>query len=45
MRWSERPLAVRSRFAWLVRFHSGLRALSVAVAHLILVRRESVRFS
>ena len=37
-RWSERPPAVRLRFACRVRFHSGPRALSVAVAHLILVR-------
>jgi hypothetical protein len=37
-RWSERPPATRLRFASLVRLHSDLRSLSVAVAHLILVR-------
>ena len=38
MRCSERPPAAGSRFAWLPRFHFGRRALSVAVAHLFLVR-------
>ena len=38
MRWSERPPAVRLRFAHRVRFHSGPRSLSVAVAHLVFVR-------
>jgi hypothetical protein len=38
MRWSERPPAARSRFTWLVHFHRGQRSLSVAVAHLVLVR-------
>src|SRR6266436_2757358 len=38
MRWSERPPAARSRFAWRGRFPCGLRSLSLAVAHLVLVR-------
>jgi hypothetical protein len=38
MRWSERPPAVRPRSGWLLRLPSGPRALSVAVAHLVLVR-------
>jgi hypothetical protein len=38
MRWSERPPVVRSRFARLERFYSDRCALSVAVAHLVLVR-------
>ena len=38
MRWSERPPAVRSRFASLPPRRFEPRALSVAVAHLILVR-------
>ena len=38
MRWSERPPVVRSRFKWLMHLHSERRALSVVVAHLILVR-------
>jgi hypothetical protein len=38
MRWSERPPAVRSRSARLVRLHCDPRSLPVAVAHLVLVR-------
>src|SRR5437867_2075750 len=38
MRWSERRPAARLRFAWLVHAHCDLRAFSVAVAHLVLVR-------
>jgi hypothetical protein len=38
MRWSERPPAVRSRLTWLVRLHCERCSLSLAVAHLILVR-------
>ncbi len=38
MRWSERPPAPRPRFQSLMRLHSERRALSVAVAHLFLVR-------
>ena len=38
MRWSDRPPAASSHFAWLKRLHFGPRALSVAVAHLFLVR-------
>ena len=38
MRWSERPPVVRSRLTSLQPFRFGPRALSVAVAHLILVR-------
>jgi hypothetical protein len=38
LRWSERPPVARPHLARLVRFHSATRALSVAVAHLFLVR-------
>jgi hypothetical protein len=38
MRWSEPPPAVRFRFTWLQPFHCDPRALSAAVAHLVLVR-------
>ena len=38
MRWSERPPVVRSRFPSLQPFRFGPRTLSVAVAHLVLVR-------
>jgi hypothetical protein len=38
MRWSERPPAVRSRFAWLEPFYFKRRPPSVAIAHLVLVR-------
>jgi|GEM_PF-1370854 len=41
MRWSERPPAARSRFEWLLSLHFERRTPSVAVAHLILVRRNS----
>src|SRR6266403_470030 len=37
-RWSERPPVVRSRLALLAPLHFGSRSLSVAVAHLFLVR-------
>jgi hypothetical protein len=40
-RWSERPPAVRPRFSCLLRLHCGLRSLSVAVAHLVLVKPHS----
>ena len=43
MRWSERPPAARSQSALLERPHSDPRALSVAVAHLILVRPVILR--
>jgi hypothetical protein len=43
MRWSERPPAVRSRLAQLALLHFGPHALSVAVAHLVLVRRMNTR--
>jgi hypothetical protein len=42
MRWSERPPAVRSRFAWLQLLRSGPSAVSVAVAHLVLVSQKPV---
>jgi hypothetical protein len=45
MRWSERPPAVRSRFQWPLRLHCEQRALSVAVAHLVLVRSHASRYS
>jgi hypothetical protein len=38
MRWSERPPVVRPRFLSLQPFRFGPRSLSVAVAHLVLVR-------
>src|SRR5437016_301582 len=44
MRWSERPPAAGSRFAYLGPVHFERRALSVAVAHLILVRCYTMRF-
>jgi hypothetical protein len=37
-RWSERPPAARSRFQWSNHFHFRPVSLSVAVAHLVLVR-------
>ena len=39
MRWSERPPALRLPFASLQLIRCGPYALSVAVAHLVLVRR------
>src|SRR4051812_17688609 len=42
MQWSERPPATRSRPASLRDLHSGRSALSVAVAHFILVRSMRV---
>src|SRR5437660_12694509 len=41
MRWSERPPVVCSRLAWLVRLQCSRDSLSVAVAHLVLVRSMS----
>src|SRR5438876_7488483 len=41
MRWSERPPAARSNFARLKHLHCDRRSLSVAVAHLVLVRPNS----
>jgi hypothetical protein len=38
MRWSKRSPGARSRFAWLVCLDYDPRALTVAVAHLFLVR-------
>jgi hypothetical protein len=43
MRWSERPPAVRLRFASLQRLRCGLHPLPVAVAHLGLVRPRAQR--
>ena len=43
MRWSERPPAVRSRFSSLQPVRSSPCALPVAVAHLVLVRRNNMR--
>ena len=37
-RWSERPPALRSRFAWLKPFRLERHSLPVAVAQLVLVR-------
>src|SRR5205807_7757863 len=44
MRWSERPPAVRSRQEWLGHLHYNPPLLSVAVAHLFLVRAKNMSY-
>src|SRR5438477_3272343 len=45
MRWSERPPAARPHYEWLGGLPCGPSSLSVAVAHLVLVRSHALLLS